>query len=136
MKDNNEELKKAIRESKCVPGINYISLYEGNDVRWIYEIYLKDLDEHKVVGIWHRDDSVKLNHYSQTIYDELLNQGLDESGCMFIALDVKNKQEFDNMMRYLISVRDKSISYTELWEEKNKIIKYDYSNAKKIKIDE
>lgn len=38
----------------------------------------------------------KLDKYSQTIYDELLNHGLNESGYMFITLDVKNKIELFN----------------------------------------
>lgn len=131
-----DDLKKAIKEANCVPGINYVSLYEDNGIRWIHEIYLKNYDEYKVVGIWHHDDNKKLDKYSQAIYDELLNQGLNESGCMFIALDVKNKKEFDKMMKYLESVRNKTISYTELWTEKNKIVSFDSDKVNVVKVDE
>ena len=101
----NEELDKVVKENNCVPGINYISDNLDKDTRIIYEIYFKNEKEYKVVGSWYTKDN-KLDKYSQEIYDELMSQGLCESGCMFIALDVKNKEEYDKMMEYLISCRD------------------------------
>lgn len=120
----NEELDKVVKKSNCVPGVNYISVNLDKDTRIIYEIYFKNEKEYKVVGNWHTKDN-KLDKYSQEIYDELKNQELCESGCRFIALDVKNKEEHDKIMEYLISCRDKTVSYTELWREKNKIIKFE-----------
>ena len=124
----NEELDKVVKENNCVPGINYISDNLDKDTRIIYEIYFKNEKEYKVVGSWYTKDN-KLDKYSQEIYDELMSQGLCESGCRFIALDVKNKEEHDKMMEYLISCRDKTVSYTELWREKNKIVKFDTNIA-------
>ena len=135
MNDFNLELDKKIKESKCVPGINYFSVEEDNNIL-IFEIYLKNKDEYKVVGMWTRKkESDKLPEYCQVVYDELKNQGLCEAGCMYIALDVRDEKDSKLLMDYLISVREKHISYTELWEEKNKIIKYDLKNANKIKKD-
>lgn len=71
------------------------------------------------------------------IYEELKNQGLTEVGCKFIALDVRNEEDSKRLMEYLISVREKNISYTELWEKKNKIINYDNNSVVgHIKIEE
>ena len=120
----NEELDELVKNSNCVPGINYVSDYLDEKTRIIYEIYFKNEKEYKVTGNWYTKGT-KLDKYSKDIYDELINQGLCESGAMFIALDVKNKEEHDKMMEYLKSTRDKTVSYTELWREKNKIIKFD-----------
>lgn len=57
----------------------------------------KNIDEYKIVGVWHYSNS-KLSEYSQKIYDELKEQGMNDSGALFIALEIKNKDEFDKMM--------------------------------------
>ena len=59
--------------------------------------------------------------YCQIVYDELKKQGLCEEGCMYIALDVRDERDSKLLMNYLISVRKKNISYTELWREKIKL---------------
>ncbi|MBR4177936.1 MAG: hypothetical protein IKR57_01145 [Bacilli bacterium] len=131
----NEELDREIKKGNCVPGINYISIYNDDKSREIYEVYLKNENEYKVVGIWHCKGN-KLGKYSKGIYDELKRQGMYEPGCMFMALEVKNKEEYDKFMNYLISIRDKEVSYTDVYMEKSKIIKYDFSKANRIKIDQ
>ena len=117
-----EELDKKIKESDCKPGINYLSVKDDDGTTIIYEVYLKDKKEYKVTGIWYTKKD-NLPEYSKVIFDELYNQGLSEDGCWFIALDITNEEESKKLMEYLISVREKSISYTELWEVKNSILK-------------
>ena len=129
-----DELHELIKKNNCIPGINYVSLYDDKKTRWIFEIYLKNLDEYKVVGVWHHDDKTKLDKYSKKIYEELKKQGMNESGCMFLALEVKNEKEYREMMDYLISIRDKNVSYTDVWNKKNKIIKYDFDKVNRIKV--
>ena len=124
MKDELEiKLDKKIKNSKCVPGINYISVDIDNENTLLYEIYLKNENEYKVVGIWNTRKKIDdLPEYCKIIYNELLKQGLNKAGSNFIALDVKNEEDSKNLMNYLISIRKKHISYTELWREKNKIL--------------
>ena len=124
MKDELEvELDRKIKKSKCVPGINYISVDIDNENTLLYEIYLKNENEYKVVGIWNTRKKIDdLPEYCKIIYNELLKQGLNKAGSNFIALDVKNEEDSKNLMNYLISIRKKHISYTELWREKNKIL--------------
>ena len=117
-----KELDKKIKEANYIPGINYISVKDNGGATIIYEVYLKNKEEYKVTGIWSTKKD-RLPEYSKVIFDELSNQGLSEDGCWFIALDVTNEEESRKLMEYLISVREKSISYTELWGEKNKILK-------------
>ena len=129
----DEELKKI----HSVPGINYLEIEQENDNVILCEIYYKDEKEYKLVGMWNSKKNSKLPEYSQVIYEELKNQGLTEVGCKFIALDVRNEEESKRLMEYLISVREKNISYTELWEKKNKIINYDNNSVVgNIKIEE
>ena len=129
----DEELKKI----HSVPGINYLEIEQENDNVILCEIYYKDEKEYKLVGMWNSKKNSKLPEYSQVIYEELKNQGLTEVGCKFIALDVRNEEESKRLMEYLISVREKNISYTELWEKKNKIINYDNNSVVgHIKIEE
>ena len=129
----DEELKKI----HCVPGINYLEIEQENDNVILCEIYYKDEKEYKLVGMWNSKKNSKLPEYSQVIYEELKNQGLTEVGCKFIALDVSNEEDSKRLMEYLISVREKNISYTELWEKKNKIINYDNNSVVgHIKIEE
>lgn len=129
----DEELKKI----HSVPGINYLEIEQENDNVILCEIYYKDEKEYKLVGMWNSKKNSKLPEYSQVIYEELKNQGLTEVGCKFIALDVRNEEDSKRLMEYLISVREKNISYTELWEKKNKIINYDNNSVVgHIKIEE
>ena len=129
----DEELKKI----HCVPVINYLEIEQENDNVILCEIYYKDEKEYKLVGMWNSKKNSKLPEYSQVIYEELKNQGLTEVGCKFIALDVRNEEDSKRLMEYLISVREKNISYTELWEKKNKIINYDNNSVVgHIKIEE
>lgn len=125
MKDELEiKLDRKIKSSKCVPGINYISVDIDDENTLLYEIYLKDKNEYKIVGMWNTRKKIdRLPEYCKNIYKELLKQGLNKAGSKFIALDVKNEEDSKNLMNYLISIRKKQVSYTELWEEKNKILK-------------
>lgn len=120
-----ELIDKELKKIHCVPGINYLEIEQENDNVILCEIYYKDEKEYKLVGMWNSKKNNKFPEYSQVIYDELKNQGLTEAGCKFIALDVRNEEDSKRLMEYLISVREKNISYTELWEKKNKIINYD-----------
>ena len=117
-----EELDKKIKEEDYNAGINYISIEVDDGNTLIYEVYLKNKEEYKVTGMWVTDKK-KLPEYSKVIFDELENQGLSEDGCWYIALDITNEKESKKLMEYLISIRDKSVSYTELWQNKNKILK-------------
>ena len=117
-----EELDKKIKESNYKPGINYISIKADDGTTIIHEVYLKNKEEYKVTGIWSTKKD-NLPEYSKVIFDELSNQGLCEDGCWFIALEVSSEEESKKLMEYLISVREKSISYTELWKIKNSILK-------------
>ena len=125
MKDELEiKLDRKIKSSKCVPGINYISVDIDDENTLLYEIYLKDKNEYKIVGMWNTRKKIdRLPEYCKNIYKELLKQGLNKAGSEFIALDVKNEEDSKNFMNYLISIRKKHVSYTELWKEKNKILK-------------
>ncbi len=117
-----EELDKKIKEENYKAGINYISIKIDDGTTIIYEVYLKDKEDYKVTGLWTKKDD-RLPEYCKVIFDELHSQGLSEEGCWYIALDVTNEEESKELMDYLISIREKNISYTELWREKNRILK-------------
>ena len=121
----DEIFDKAIREAKCKHGINFISIDESNNAKTILEVYYKNENEYKIVGVTHTSGNYNFKPYEQVVYDELKSQGLSEAGCLSITMEILNEEASKKMMNYLKSVRNKSFSYTELWEEKNKIIKYD-----------
>ena len=128
----NDPLDKEIKKGNCVPGINYISVFNDDKSQDIFEVYLKNEDEYKIVGIWHHSGN-KLPKYSKIIYKELKRQGMNEAGSLYISLEVKNKKECEEMMNYLDSIKNEQVSYTEVWEAKNKIVRYDFKKVNRIK---
>lgn len=117
-----KDLEKEIYKYNFIPGINYIRIdNKVDDYAHLYEIYYKNKDEWKLIGV--KDDIQDLKEYQKNIYLELISQGMNEPGSKFIALEMKDEKDSEEMMKYLISIREKHVSYTEIWQEKEKIVK-------------
>lgn len=117
-----ENIDKEVYKYNFVAGINYIRIDNNVDnYARLYEIYYKNNEEWKLIGV--KENIQDLKEYQKNIYLELIDQGMNEPGSKFIALEMKNEKDSELMMKYLISIRKKQVSYTEIWKEKEKIVK-------------
>ena len=114
-------IEKEVYKSNFIPGINYIRIDNKVDgYAHLYEIYYKNKEEWKLIGV--KEDIQDLKEYQKNIYLELISQSMNETGSKFIALEMKDEKNSELMMKYLISIREKHVSYTEIWQEKEKIV--------------
>ena len=123
MEENELNFDKEIRNAKCIPGINDVAVEEDEKSLIILEVYYKNENEYKIVGMGTAPKSNNnMDEFTKTVYDELKMQGLNEAGAKYISGLVIDQMTCNAFMEYFVSVREKNVSYTELWQEKNRIL--------------
>lgn len=123
MERDDLDYDKAIKNARCIPGINYAAIEEDEKSLLILEVYYKNENEYKIVGMGKTPKSNNnMDELAKIVYEELKMQGLNEAGSKYISGFVTDQMTCDAFMEYFVSVREKNVSYTELWREKNRIL--------------